>query len=41
MRPDDRVLLVVWPEGKTPTSPSLFVDATQQAFTIEGTLTTV
>jgi hypothetical protein len=36
--PDNVVVLMVWPEGKTATSPSLFVDATQQAFTVEGTL---
>lgn len=36
--PDGVLLLMVWPEGKTPTSPSVFVDATQQPFTVEGTL---
>jgi hypothetical protein len=39
VQPDGALLLAVWPEGKTPTSPSVFVDATQQAFTVEGTLT--
>lgn len=36
--PDNALVLMAWPEGKTPTSPSVFVDATQQAFTVEGTL---
>lgn len=36
--PDHALVLMAWPEGKTPTSPSLFVDASQQAFTVEGTL---
>lgn len=37
--PDGSLMLMVWPEGKTPTSPSVFVDLTQQAFTVDGTLT--
>jgi hypothetical protein len=36
--PDGALMLMVWPEGKTATSPSVFVDATQQAFTVDGTL---
>jgi hypothetical protein len=36
--PDHALVLAVWPEGKTPTSPSLFVDATRQPFTVQGTL---
>lgn len=35
---DNAIVLMAWPEGKTPTSPSLFLDATQQAFTVEGAL---
>ena len=38
LNPDGAVMLMVWPQGKTPTSPSVFVDATQQAFTVEGTI---
>jgi hypothetical protein len=34
--PDHAILLMAWPEGKTPTAPSLYVDATQQPFTVEG-----
>lgn len=37
--PDGVVVLMVWPEGKTATQPSVFVDATQQPFHAEGTLT--
>lgn len=35
---DGSLVLMVWPEGRTATSPSLFVDATQQPFTVEGLL---
>jgi hypothetical protein len=37
---DNALVLMVWPEGKTATSPSIFVDATRQAYHVEGTLTT-
>lgn len=39
LKPDGGLMLMAWPEGKSPTSPSVFVDATQQAFTVDGTLT--
>lgn len=39
--PDSQLLFMAWPQGKTPTSPSLFLDLTQQAFHAEGTLGTV
>lgn len=35
---DDALVLMVWPEGKTPTSPSVFLDVTQQPFTVDGVL---
>jgi len=38
---DGQVMLMVWPQGKTATSPSVFVDATQQAFVVDGQLWTV
>lgn len=34
----DAIVLMVWPQGKTPTSPSVFVDATRQDFAVEGSL---
>lgn len=34
--PDGILVLMVWPEGKTATQPSLYVDATQQPFTVDG-----
>lgn len=39
--PDGLVTFMVWPEGKTPTAPSVYVDATRQSFTVEGHLTTL
>ena len=36
--PDGALVLRVWPEGKTPTSPSIFLDVTQQPFTVDGVL---
>ena len=36
--PDDVLVLIVWPEGKSATEPSLFVDATQQDFDVSGTV---
>lgn len=33
------VTFMVWPEGKT--SPSLSIDATRQAFTVAGRITTI
>lgn len=39
--PDNVVVFMVWPEGKTPTEPSLYVDATRQAFTLEGRMETL
>lgn len=39
--PHSQVLFMAWPQGKTPTSPSVFVDVTQQAFRAEGTLGTL
>ena len=36
--PDGQLVLMAWPEGKTPTSPSLYVDAAQQPFQVDGAL---
>lgn len=38
---NDAVVLMVWPAGRTPTQPSVFLDATRQAFTVEGNLLTI
>jgi hypothetical protein len=36
--PDGLLVFMVWPEGKTATQPSLYVDASQQPFQLEGVL---
>ncbi len=39
MAPTDGTLtLMAWPQGKTATNPSVFVDVTRQAFTVTGAL---
>lgn len=39
LTPDGDLILSVWPEGKTPTAPSVFVDATRQSFEVTGNIT--
>lgn len=36
--PDGLLVLMVWPEGKTATQPSLYIDASQQPFEVDGVL---
>lgn len=38
--PDGILVLMAWPEGKTATEPSVYVDATQQPFLVDGRVET-